>query len=77
MGASYYGHAATVQLLLEAGADKDAKDDVRDRKRARGLHYCGERVCEGDTSPLHFNNEMHMCAVMMRVEAALFMRLPR
>jgi ankyrin repeat protein len=32
MRASYYGKTATVELLLEAGANKEAKDEVRERK---------------------------------------------
>jgi len=31
MRASRYSHATAVQLLLEAGADKDTKDNVRER----------------------------------------------
>jgi len=38
MGASQEGHTATVQLLLEAGADKDATDEVRERKRKSRSH---------------------------------------
>jgi len=30
MKASENGHTATVQVLLEAGADKDVKNDVRE-----------------------------------------------
>jgi ankyrin repeat protein len=30
MDASRNGHTATVELLLAAGADKDAKNEVRD-----------------------------------------------
>ena len=30
--ASTYGHIATVQVLIEAGADKEAKDGVRVKK---------------------------------------------
>ena len=32
MKASAYGHTATAELLLGAGADKEAKDEVRERK---------------------------------------------
>ena len=32
MKASHYGHTATVELLLRAGADKEAKDLVREEK---------------------------------------------
>ena len=38
MLASKYGHTATVELLLGAGADKDAKDKVRETKRAKELN---------------------------------------
>jgi hypothetical protein len=30
MKASYFEHTATVQVLVDAGADKEAKDNVRD-----------------------------------------------
>jgi ankyrin repeat protein len=33
MIASYNGHTAAVKLLLAAGADKDAKDEVREIER--------------------------------------------
>ena len=38
MEASLYGHTATVQLLLEAGADNDAKTVVRETKRMNLTH---------------------------------------
>jgi ankyrin repeat protein len=43
MMASIKGYTATVQLLLEAGADKDAKSRVRETKRKHHthLHTCG------------------------------------
>ena len=43
MMASIKGYTATVQLLLEAGADKEAKDKVRETKRKNHthLHTCG------------------------------------
>jgi ankyrin repeat protein len=31
--ASIYGHTATVEVLLEAGADKEARNVVRETKR--------------------------------------------
>lgn len=33
MRASQEGHTAIVQALLDAGADKEAKDEVRERER--------------------------------------------
>jgi ankyrin repeat protein len=36
--ASAKGHTATVEVLLKAGADKDAKDKVGDRKREAHTH---------------------------------------
>ena len=36
--ASLNGHTATVQLLLGAGADKEARDQVREKKRERSTH---------------------------------------
>jgi hypothetical protein len=36
--ASARGHTAIVKLLLEAGADKDAKDKVRETKRKIHTH---------------------------------------
>jgi ankyrin repeat protein len=33
MKASRNGHTTTVQILLEAGADKDAKDRVKEHER--------------------------------------------
>ena len=38
MKASEGGHTAIVELLLGAGADKDAKDKVRETKRAKELN---------------------------------------
>ena len=38
MAASQYGHTATVELLLGAGADKEAKDQVREKERERITH---------------------------------------
>ena len=32
MWASHYGHTATAELLLGAGADKEAKNKVREEK---------------------------------------------
>jgi ankyrin repeat protein len=36
--ASLDGHTAIVQLLLGAGADKEAKDQVREKERERITH---------------------------------------
>ena len=41
MMASENGHTATVELLLGAGADTEAKDEVSGRKRANHTHICG------------------------------------
>jgi ankyrin repeat protein len=38
MLASQNGHTATVQLLLEAGADKEAKGQVTKRERKDHAH---------------------------------------
>ena len=38
MYASYEGHTATVELLLEAGADKEAKNEVSERMRESESH---------------------------------------
>ena len=38
MMASREGHTATVELLLGAGADKDAKDNVSERMRESESH---------------------------------------
>jgi len=38
MWASTYGHTATVELLLGAGADTEAKNKVRETKRANHTH---------------------------------------
>jgi ankyrin repeat protein len=38
MRASRKGHTATVELLLGAGADMDAEDVVRERKRENYTH---------------------------------------
>ena len=38
ISASKYGDTAIVELLLGAGADKDAKDKVRETKRAKELN---------------------------------------
>jgi hypothetical protein len=52
IGASARGHTAIVQLLLEAGADKDAKDEVRERKERithRDTHVVDKLVWRGST----------------------------
>ena len=41
MFASREGHTATVELLLGAGADKEAKDKVRVTKRANHTRTSG------------------------------------
>jgi hypothetical protein len=38
MIASQFGHTATVQVLVDAGADKEAKDNVRERVREAYQH---------------------------------------
>jgi len=38
MKASAYDNTATVELLLEAGADKEAKSEVRVTKREKSIH---------------------------------------
>jgi len=47
MAASRFGYTATVELLLGAGADKDAKNEVRERKRGRSTHIWLTRWFEG------------------------------
>ena len=44
--ASYNGHTAAVELLVAAGADKDAKSNVRDRDSERMTHKERERMVE-------------------------------
>jgi ankyrin repeat protein len=41
MYASRNGHTATMELLLGAGADKEAKSEVRETKRAIHTRTCG------------------------------------
>jgi len=41
MDASRFGYTATVELLLGAGADKEAKDGVRETLRANHTHTSG------------------------------------
>jgi len=47
MFASQDGHTATAQLLVEAGADKDATNEVRDNKRVQQVHGQEEEVLLG------------------------------
>ena len=54
MKASAYGHTATVELLLGAGADKEAKNKVSGRETGshaghdtRSHRYCGAVVGSG------------------------------
>ena len=42
--ASEHGHTATVEVLLSAGADMEAKDDVRSRVREMHTYTVVERV---------------------------------
>jgi len=62
MMASRNGRTATVQLLLEAGADKDAKSKVRERKRENYTHKWLSKWFEGGSNvwPLFTSLELRL-----------------
>jgi hypothetical protein len=66
MHASEYGHTATVKLLLGAGADKEAKDKVREKKRAihTHTHTCGwqDGLKEENVAFLLLREHFYMCS---------------
>ena len=71
MRASFKGHAAIVQLLLEAGANMDAKNEVRERIP----HTCGWQDClwrshHGLSS--HRCSWVYMCALGLSLPALFF-----
>jgi hypothetical protein len=62
MIASDNGRIEIVQLLLEAGADKEAEDEVRkspERKNHTRAHMCG---CQGGSERMHHVASSHRCS---------------
>ena len=56
MYASENGHTAIVELLLGAGADKEAKDKVRETKRANHTRTSGCQDGLKEEAPCNFSS---------------------
>ena len=61
MMASHNGHTATVELLLGAGADTEAKNKVRETKRAIYTHTCGYQNGLKEVAPC-LREHLYMCS---------------
>ena len=61
MWASREGHTATVELLLGAGADTEAKNKVRETKRAIYTHTCGYQNGLKEVAPC-LREHLYMCS---------------